>query len=1149
MTEETLFTDALEIADPGERAAFLDRACAGNPALRGRLDRLLARHTQAGGFLGHPAALPTPRPLDTPGDDSTYPRSHGPHDGGVIGPYKLVEVIGEGGMGTVWLAQQTEPVKRLVALKVIRAGMDSRSVLARFEQERQALALMDHPNIAKVLDGGVWSGARGQGTGVRPDGERQPDSSLHPDPWPLTPAPYFVMELVKGIPITKFCDERRLTPRERLELFVPVCQAVQHAHQKGVIHRDIKPSNVLVALYDGRPVPKVIDFGIAKAAGQPLTEKTLVTGLGTVVGTPEYMSPEQAELNQLDIDTRSDVYSLGVLLYELLTGTTPLHRKRVKEAALLEVLRLVREEEPPRPSTRLSTTDELPSIAANRGVEPKKLTGLVRGELDWIVMKALEKDRSRRYETANGFALDVQRYLADEPVQACPPSAGYRLSKFARRNRGRLAVAAGVFLAATVAAASIGWAVRDRVARRAEAAQAETARRVKVEGQVRDSLHTARTLIDENKLAPARAKLAEAVAQFGTDGPALGELAAEVEASAAELDRFQQFLDLIDQAHQAETAPLEITLVADDSSGLAGTSTSARAAERRPAAAVPFLLTALQQYCVLDGDKWNGTLEGGLLGRQQVEQIRRAVYEELLWLTDDILRRRQGHRSDGPLSEDAAGRQALAYLGKAEAAHRPTPAFYALRARCHTAMGDGAAARSDARLADQTPPTLALDHAFRGQAAYDAGQLAEGVEAFEAALRMEPTHYWSLMKLGYCLSDLGRGPDEFTGAVRVYTGCLLKRPDHAHAYYCRGYANMKLRRYELAVADHTRAIELNPQVGFAWNNRGVAYIKLGQPAKAVADCSRAIELNPKHANAWNCRGVASSKLGQTEQAVADYSRAVELNPKLTEAWYNRGVAYSKLNQPAKAVADFSRAVEIDPKNADAWYNRGNAHGKLNQPGKAVADFSRALELNPTFADIWTNRGNAYLRMGQPEKAVADYSQAVELDPKHKLAWYCRGVAHSRLGRPEKAVADYSKAIELDPKYANAWNNRGSVHLRLGQPEKAVADCARAVDLMPALGNGWSNLGKAHYRTGDAKEAVVALNKALDLRPGREGDEWFFLAMALRQLGQPDEARKAYERAIRWAEKNPDVVAKNAEQADDFRRLRAEVEEVLELKTK
>jgi non-specific serine/threonine protein kinase/serine/threonine-protein kinase len=325
--------------------------------------------------------------------------------------------------------------------------MDSRQVLARFGAERQALALMDHPNIAKVFDAGTTDTGR----------------------------PYFVMELVKGVPITRFCDERRLTLRERLELAIPVCQAVQHAHQKGVIHRDLKPSNVLIALYDGKPVPKVIDFGVAKATGPRLTDQTLYTEFGAVVGTLEYMSPEQAEMNQLDIDTRSDIYSLGVLLYELLTGSTPLDRKRLKRGAILEMLRVIREEESPRPSHRLSSTEELPSIAACRNVEPRKMSGIVRGELDWIVMKALEKDRTRRYETASAMAADLRRYLDDEPVQACPPSARYRLGKLARRHRAALTTAVVVGVALTVGAAvSLLQAIRaTRAERRTAAALTE----------------------------------------------------------------------------------------------------------------------------------------------------------------------------------------------------------------------------------------------------------------------------------------------------------------------------------------------------------------------------------------------------------------------------------------------------------------------------------------------------------------------------------------------------------------------------------------------------------------------------------------------------------------------------------------------------
>ena len=505
---KAVFDRALEIESSGEREAFLAEACAGDVPLRQKVDALLKAYADAGSFLdpAPPAAAATATFGPDAGATADFPGTDERVGAMIGGRYKLVEAIGAGGMGAVYLAQQTEPLKRAVAVKVVKAGMDSKAVLARFEAERQALALMDHPNIAKVLDAGTTEGGR----------------------------PYFVMELVKGVPITQFCDERKLTPRQRLELFIPVCQAIQHAHQKGVIHRDVKPSNVLVALYDDRPVPKVIDFGIAKAVGPALTDATLMTGFGAVVGTPEYMSPEQASLNNLDVDTRSDVYSLGVLLYELLTGSTPVDRKALGQAALLEVLRIVREVEAPRPSAKLSTLDTLPSVAANRGTEPAKLSGLLKGELDWVLLKALEKDRARRYDSAGGLARDVQRYLADEVVEARPPGAGYRVRKFVRRHKGRVLAAGLVLFALLAGLAGTTWGLvrADAARREAQAAAAREAEQRKYAEAKQAEAEAVVAFVDEKVFAVARPRAAEG-GGLGPDVTVRAALVASLPALAA----------------------------------------------------------------------------------------------------------------------------------------------------------------------------------------------------------------------------------------------------------------------------------------------------------------------------------------------------------------------------------------------------------------------------------------------------------------------------------------------------------------------------------------------------------------------------------------------------------------------------------------
>jgi eukaryotic-like serine/threonine-protein kinase len=502
VNEIEIFNAALKLS-AAEQTKFLDLACKDNPEQRKQIEQLLQAHFDSGTFLHESDGGSQERRLP----ETISQGAALEHPGTIIaGRYKLLEAIGEGGMGSVWVAEQSQPVKRKVALKLIKAGMDSKSVLARFEAERQALAVMDHPNIAKVLDGGLTEQGR----------------------------PYFVMEYVKGIPITEYCDSRQLSVPERLELFAQVCQAVQHAHQKGIIHRDLKPSNILVAPYDDKPVPKVIDFGLAKAIHQSLTENTLHTAHDMVLGTPLYMSPEQAQLNNIDIDTRSDIYSLGVLLYELLTGSTPLEKQRFKQAAWDEMRRMIREEDPPRPSLRLSSAETLPSVAAGRHTEPARLTRLVRGELDWIVMKALEKDRTRRYETANGFAADVLRYLSGEPVNAAPPSARYRFQKFIRRNKAKVIAASLVLLALLAGMAGTSWqwyraekSLAEEAIQRTKAEvnerAAETARAEAVTQQTRaqeqeaEAIKQATAAKAQEAEAKKQAAIAEAVAKFQTD--------------------------------------------------------------------------------------------------------------------------------------------------------------------------------------------------------------------------------------------------------------------------------------------------------------------------------------------------------------------------------------------------------------------------------------------------------------------------------------------------------------------------------------------------------------------------------------------------------------------------------------------------------
>jgi hypothetical protein len=484
--EEALCFAALNLPDPALRAQFLDRACAGDTRLRATVEALVRASDEAEHYFDDCRAAVNVPQLDAQAADALQAvEINEPADdrlGSRVGRYLLVQKIGEGGCGVVYLAEQEKPVRRQVALKVIKLGMDTKNVIARFEAERQALAMMDHPNIARVLDAGATE----------------------------TGQPFFVMELVRGTRITKYCDDNHLNTVQRLDLFIQVCRAIQHAHQKGVIHRDIKPSNILVTLHDGAPVPKVIDFGIAKATEGRLTDNTLYTSVEQFVGTPAYMSPEQADISGLDVDTRSDIYSLGVLLYELLTGRTPFDTKMLVQSGMDEMRRTLREKDPQLPSTMITSMrhTELTLTASQRHAEPPKLISQLQGDLDWIVMKALEKDRSRRYETANGLALDIQRYLDSEPVLARPPRQLYRFQKLVRRNRFVFAAVGAVALTLLAGLGTSTWLFyREREARLQERAARERETQLRAEAEDRAKISQAVMFVSQNRYDDADAML------------------------------------------------------------------------------------------------------------------------------------------------------------------------------------------------------------------------------------------------------------------------------------------------------------------------------------------------------------------------------------------------------------------------------------------------------------------------------------------------------------------------------------------------------------------------------------------------------------------------------------------------------------------
>jgi tetratricopeptide (TPR) repeat protein len=1091
VNESQVFTHALKLATPAERAAYLDEVCAGNAELRAAVEALLHAHADDPGFLEQPAGSlwGTVDGPAAPALDERLAKAGIAEQPGMVlgGRYKLLQLIGEGGMGDVWLAEQMQPVQRKVALKIIKAGMDSRQVLARFEAERQALALMDHPNIAKVLDGGATESGR----------------------------PFFVMELVKGMPITKYCDEHRLTPRGRLELFIPVCQAIQHAHQKAIIHRDIKPSNVLVAPYDGKPVVKVIDFGVAKATGQPLTEKTLFTEFGAVIGTLEYMSPEQAELNNQDIDTRSDVYSLGVLLYELLTGTTPLDRARLKKTPFMELLRKIREEEPPKPSTRLSEAKEtLPAISAQRQMEPAKLARLVRGELDWIVMRALEKDRNRRYESASAFAADVEHYLNNETVQACPPSGWYRFGKFARRNRGAIAMTSAAIVAlflAMVGLAVNNWLVTrekvkkeealDKALREKERADENLLRARKA---VKDYLTEAagNRLLKEADFHDLRRKLLESAIPFyqeflkqQTDDP---ELEAERGRAYGDLAMVREDLNQLEQAladHEQRRVIFE-RLVADF---------PAKPAYRHELA---------QTY------RNEGNVHLWLSQPAKAE----GSYREAITILDTLT---ADYPAAAPYREELAGASnnlgiSLRALGRLDDARKMHQKALDL---CE-------------RLASEFPKVPRYRMVL-SQSYFSLGRLFIAVGQHDNALTSIQRAIDSLQKLAAEFPTAPEYREHWAGALNNKSVVLnrLGRPEDGLAAQ-----QQALRIQEKLAADFASLPGYRRDVAESRLNLGHLLMALGHHKKGLACLDMAVETldrlvqqsskvpenRQSLALAHNNRAEVLRKLERREEAMQSYQKAQALQEKL--------------------VADFPTILRYVQDLGMTYNNMGDLLNNLGRFDDAIAVLEKALPLReklarehttvPSYAVdvacVYLNMGISRSAKGQLKEALDRFTKAIvalnpvlSREPRLVMArtiasnaHAARAIALDNLARHAEALRDFDRALALDD-----GQKRTTIRL-----QRAVA-LVRSGDYSRATAEAEALAAEQFVTAGTVYDAacVYALCAAAARRDTQRVERYASRAVALLRLA----VGKGFKDAAHM-KKDPDL--ESLRSREDFKRL-------------
>jgi tetratricopeptide (TPR) repeat protein len=862
---------------------------------------------------------------------------------------------------------------------------------------------MDHPHIAKVFDGGTTPAGR----------------------------PYFVMELVKGLPLTDYCDRNGLPIRERLGLFVDVCQAVQHAHQKGIIHRDLKPSNVLVVSHDGTPVSKVIDFGIAKAIGQHLTDKTIYTQLAQLIGTPLYMSPEQAGQSGLDVDTRSDIYSLGVLLYELLTGTTPFDEKRLREVGYDELRRIIWEEEPPRPSTRISTLGQAAAtVSTQRKSDPKQLSRLFRGELDWIVMKALEKDRNRRYETANGFAADVQRYLNDEPVQAYPPSAWYRFRKFARRNKTGLAVAALILLVIAVLGGVGGWVAFDRAAREQ-----------RLTTQVELILDEVDRLEREQKWpeALAAAKRAEAALAGGEAGDAIRQRVRDVLrdlAFVARLDRIRQSsAATVGGGFNYAGAARDYALAFRDYGVNVEALPVAAAVARlraKPALAIP-VAAALDDWVVCrtslgeDAPSWKPLIA-----------VARGLDPEPL---RDQLRATWGR----PLTPDLQGE--LRQLAESIDVKTLSPASLSVL------VGTLRTARL---------PESAVRVLRDGQYTY-------------------PADFWLTFYLG---NELFARRD--AESVRYFTAAVSLRPDSSFAHSGLGAALGRQGKLDEAIAENRKAIALDPKNAAAHSNLGVPLLYQGRLDEASAEFHKAIELDAKNAAAHCGLGGTLLRQKKTDEAIIECRKAIELDPNVVEAHSNLGLVLMKQGELDKAITEFHKAIELDPKYAEAHANLASALDDKGDLEGAVAEHRKAIALDAKNAAFHSNLGGTLLRQKKTHEAIIECRKAIELDPKFAMAHDNLGIGLCEQGKLDEGIAEHRQAIALDPKYARAHSNLAITLAEQGKLDEAGAEYRQTIALQPDYAPAHCGLGNVLLRQGELRRALEEYRRGHELGSHRPG---------------------------------------------------------------